>query len=314
MLGLFGGWGLKANVRQMYCLLSALYEGPDDKVFLFGFSRGAFTVRALAALIYRCGLPGKTATDKGKRFDKAWKLYKPPHKRQDDVAIRAFRSNGQRECPIHFLGLWDTVKSYGGLIPVMLPHLRHNPAVHIVRHALALDEHRSWFDATTWGLLDLDSAKDRIKPKDFEHQDIAEVWFRGCHSDIGGGDVEAVTGMIALRWMLGEAQAVGAKLNDNGKSVLAADDPLEPEVHESLRGLWWWVTENIPRKEINNFGEYPERTWVYESTGRRTPDKLTRNGKVLLHPSVGGRHSILARVEYRPTNRGRIGSGTTKPI
>jgi hypothetical protein len=174
--------------------------------------------------------------------------------------------------------------------------------VHIVRHALALDEHRSWFDAATWGLLDLDSTKKRIKPKDFEDQDIAEVWFRGCHSDIGGGDVEAVTGMIALRWMLGEAQAVGAKLNDNGKSVLAADDPLEPEVHESFRGLWW-VTEIIPRKEINNFEEFPERTCVYESTGRRTPDKLTRKGKVLIHPSVGSRHSILVRVEYRPTNR-----------
>jgi uncharacterized protein (DUF2235 family) len=303
VLGLLGGWGLKANVRQMYCRLSTLYEGPDDKVFLFGFSRGAFTVRALAGLIYRCGLPGKTATDMEERFDKAWKLYKPPHKRQDDVAIRAFMSNGQRECPIHFLGLWDTVKSYGGLIPVMLPHLRHNPTVHIVRHALALDERRSWFDATTWGLLDLDSTKERIKPEDFDRQDIAEVWFRGCHSDIGGGDVEAVTGMIALRWMLGEAQAVDAELNDNGKSVLAADDPLEPEVHESLKGVWW-VTENIPRGEINNFEEFPKRTCVYESTGRRTPDKLTRNGKVLIHPSVGSRHSILARVEYRPTNRG----------
>jgi uncharacterized protein (DUF2235 family) len=92
VLGLLGGWGLKANVRQMYCRLSALYEGPDDKVFLFGFSRGAFTIRALAALIYRCGLPGKTATDMGERIDKAWKLYKPLHK--DNVAIRAFMSSG----------------------------------------------------------------------------------------------------------------------------------------------------------------------------------------------------------------------------
>src|SRR4029453_18858692 len=66
-----------------------------------------------------------------------------------------------RECRIRFLGLWDTVKSYGGLRRVMCAHLRHNPIVDTVRHALALDEQRGWFDATTWGRLDLAQEKNR---------------------------------------------------------------------------------------------------------------------------------------------------------
>jgi hypothetical protein len=56
-----------------------------------------------------------------------------------------------RDCEIHFLGIWDTVKSYGGIWPKSLPHLRHNPIVKTIRHALALDEHRSRFIPTSWG-------------------------------------------------------------------------------------------------------------------------------------------------------------------
>lgn len=63
LVGLAGGYGFKANIREMYQKLSQLYEGPEDKIYLLGFSRGAFTVRALAGLLYRCGLPG---TDVGR--------------------------------------------------------------------------------------------------------------------------------------------------------------------------------------------------------------------------------------------------------
>lgn len=284
--GLLVGYGLKENVREMYKELSNLYEGPDDRVFLFGFSRGAFTVRALAGLLYRCQLPPRESADFDTRFKQAWELYEPML--EDETATTQFRK-GQQSCPIHFLGIWDTVKSYGGLSPVILPHLRHNPIVKYVRHALALHEHRAWFQPTTWGLLDTDKegAMTRLKKDDrplYDRQNIDEVWFVGCHSDIGGGE-------IALRWMLSEAVNVdqGVRLNDEGKALFTKGDPAgPPEIHESWNRRWWAV-EQVPRKEIDNSGTYPIKKWARGSNGKREPTKLLHrcDGKVFLHTTVG---------------------------
>jgi len=346
LLGLGFGYGLKANIRQMYEKLSQLYC-PGDKIFLFGFSRGAFTVRALAGLIYHCGLPKLEGAMAKGCFSEAYALYSMLYKQRGDEweRIHAIADERQREAEsekwyhrdkerskydaervadfhrrfpihedvrIHFLGIWDTVKSYGGIRPIMLPHLRHNPRVKIIRHALALNERRSWFDATTWGRLDLDSKgalvrlKETLSSDDYralEAQDIEEVWFRGCHSDIGGGDEEAVTGMIALRWMLGEAKSKGLALNEKGETVLCTDDPAGlAEIHESMSPAWK-VAAYAHVKEIDNSGMYPVLKSAVGKTGRRTPDTLTRDGKILLHSSVGAHHAILAPVEYRHTKR-----------
>ncbi|MET8630715.1 DUF2235 domain-containing protein [Kitasatospora sp. NPDC004669] len=115
--GLLFGYGLKEAVREMYRELWSLYEGPDDRVFLFGFSRGSFAVRALAGLLYRCGLPRLSCTDFDARFECAWRLYTPIGEDEDKAATKEFRGM-QRPCSIHFLGIWDTVKSYGGLDPM----------------------------------------------------------------------------------------------------------------------------------------------------------------------------------------------------
>ena len=290
--GLAFGHGLKDNVGQMYRELAKLYQ-TGDTVFLFGFSRGAFTVRALAGLIYRCGLPQWGHVDFPRRFERAWQLYVPMHPLE--AQTEQFRTReGQRECPIHFLGVWDTVKSYGGLRPIMLPHLRHNPIVAHVRHALALDERRGWFDATTWGGLDIDREHEaawsrlpeRVRNR-IERQDIEEVWFRGCHSDIGGGDKEAQSARIALRWMLGEAAQTGLCLNADGSGLL--DPPPErerAEVHESDT-LPWRLIELLPRLAIDNSGQWPNRVAARTRQAVRHPDRLLRNGFVTVHESVG---------------------------
>src|SRR5262249_24569442 len=147
LLGLAIGWGIRKNVRRLYQELSELYKGPDDTIYLFGFSRGAFTVRALAGLIYRCGgLPGQDVTNFNRFFRRAYRLYKrrgkkPEQIKRNEEEIAEFRKTFRmRDCAIHFLGIWDTVKSYGGIWPIMLPALRHNPIVRTVRHALALNE------------------------------------------------------------------------------------------------------------------------------------------------------------------------------
>jgi len=199
------------------------------------------------------------------------------------------------------------VKSYGGLDPVILPHLRHNPLVSHVRHALALHERRAWFKPTTWGLLDLDrnGAMTRLKPEDmpsYQRQTIEEVWFAGCHSDVGGGDKEEVTARIALRWMLGEAFNIddGLLLNSEGQKLLAtADPPGAPQIHESWNRRWW-AAEQIPRNEIDNTGIYPIKKSARGSDGRRQPEGLRRSQTVFLHSSVGDLHSVTGNIEIRP--------------
>ena len=295
-LGLAFGYGLEANVAEMYEAVSRLYEGPDDRIFLFGFSRGAFTVRALAGLIYRCGLPPRETSDAGKCFAEAWRLYQPHRGWEDRVA--EFRGRcGQRDARIRFMGIWDTVKSYGGLNPTSLPHLRHNPIVRCVRHALSLDEHRSWFNATTWGRLDLDKkgAMTRLKIDDlpsYEKQSIEEVWFRGCHSDIGCGP-------IALRWMLAEAVAAGLEVTNAATTVLTSGDPA-PSITES--DTWYWrAIDQVPRKEIDNSGTWPVKHWVRGRTGVRHPGALRRGGVVSLHSSVPTDQNIEPPVCRVPT-------------
>jgi uncharacterized protein (DUF2235 family) len=311
VLGLAFGYGLKENVREIYQKLSQLYRDPSDRIFLFGFSRGAFTVRALAGLIYRCGLPCKEVEDFNACFEEAWKLYQPhlkddPPSRAVRAAVKTFRNKycRQEDLEILFLGIWDTVKSYGGLNPISLPHLRHNPIVKNVRHALALDEKRSWFAATTWGQLDLDKegAGTRLEEADAEKykaQGIKEVWFRGCHSDVGGGDKEELTANIPLRWMLAEAVQWCLRPNAQGEALLATPDPVEaPPIHESDNRVWRALAL-LPRLEIDNSGKWPVKKWRIGHTGHRKPSMLLRNKTVYFHESVCREYSTLYEATIR---------------
>jgi uncharacterized protein (DUF2235 family) len=290
--GLALGYGLRDNVKEMYKALAKCYDREEDgRVFLFGFSRGAFTVRVLAGLIYRCGLPPKNVADDEAHFEKcfseAYEIYMPHW--EDGSRIERFKeAYNVRDIEISFLGIWDTVKSYGGIWPQSLPHLRHNPIVNTVCHALALDERRSWFVPTSWGGIDLDKKNAHgIKPDErYARQQVKEVWFSGCHSDVGGGDEEADTARVPFRWMLKEASASGLILNQAGEDELLVSDPRDPtEVHESLTA-GWYITEIIPRWELDNTYRPPKRLFRWGSTGKRCPDKFRRNGEIFRHPSV----------------------------
>lgn len=288
-LGLLFGYGLKKNVGQLYRALAEVYQ-PGDTLFLFGFSRGAFTVRALAGLLFRCHLPAGSDHDIDASFEDAWKLFQPME--ADRARVAALRARHQ-PVPVHFLGVWDTVKSYGGIRPVILPHLRHNPIVDHVRHALALDERRAWFQPTTWGRLDMDvdMAMTRLDPDDLERvrtQDIREIWFTGAHSDVGGGDESNPASRAALRWMLGEAANVDPPLllSQTARLAMQQGDPTgEPRVND----LWnrgWRAVERIPHWEIDNSGVLPRRVFRLRGDGTRHPGLTPRNAKVHIHSSV----------------------------
>ncbi len=282
------GKGLDENVAQLYDALARRYA-PGDRVFLFGFSRGAFTVRALAGLVWRHGLPGTADRDAiAARFAAAWPRFVAEYDRHDGGAGEPLDG---RPCPIHFMGLWDTVKSYGGLTPVMLPHLRHNPSVATVRHAMALDERRGWFEVTTWGWLDSDrrdgAAASRLPAgvaEALRGQDVAEVWFTGAHADVGGGSGHERTADIPLRWMLGEAAAAGLTPNREGRALLARDDGA-PAASDS-RSLLWKVVEMKARRRIDNGGVWPRSVPGARGPSPRAPFAAARDGNVWIHESV----------------------------
>ncbi len=318
-----GGLGLKTNVRQLYVKLAELYS-PGDQVFLFGFSRGAFTVRALAGLTWRYGLPatsGLSASSRtavaNARFAEAWPLFTrefPDPRGEKAKTALAFLQQGGQACPVHFLGLWDTVKSYGGLIPRMLPHLRHNASVTKVRHAMSLDESRGWFEVTTWGWLDSDQEKDaavsRLAKDDIEaikKQDVVEVWFTGCHADVGGGGRSDRSSSIGLRWMLGEAGDAGLILNTSGRRFLTVPAECEGPAVEDSRTRAWKFVDWFPRLGIKNDRRWPRHVGARGASPRRPQDSVRRE-TIWYHESV----KDLSRFKDVPASVKRTPRGTLR--
>lgn len=201
------GEGLSRNVKGAYAFLSKHYE-EGDEVYLFGFSRGAYTVRSLAGWLGRGLLVGGTFQNEPKAFwgaiDKAFTQYRA---RTDEPLGHPIFHQG-KALPVHFLGVWDTVGALGipdhlGLLNLLDQDHRwrfHDTKlgshVAIARHAVALDERRLSFSPTLWTGYKA-------------HQNVKQLWFAGTHSDVGGGLVGSELSDIALRWMLDEAGADG---------------------------------------------------------------------------------------------------------
>ena len=285
LAGLAFGLGLERNVAEVVTAMYRTYK-DGDKLFMLGFSRGAFTVRVIAALLHRFGLPPADSDD-----IHSWVSSKMVLMRRDPVIAR----DGVTPLSVEVLGLWDTVKSYGVLRPRRFFHLRHNAGVQHVSHALALDEKRSWFQCTTWGGLDID-AEQRDgrtpdhprypKPEHNPKQTVREMWFRGCHSDIGGGKDERENAEVALRWMLSEAKEAGLVLNARGEIFLQQPDPTFPiQPHES-RTWEWCLADIIPRAEIDNDYSPARLNFRCWPTGQRDPQGAKRGGKYERHPTA----------------------------
>lgn len=229
--GMFGD-GLDVDIRQAYRFLSLNYE-EGDEIYLFGFSRGAYTVRSLAGLIYACGLISRTRISAIKR---AMDLYRDSNVKPSDDECVNFRKDcsglsGSNRPSIRFLGCWDTVGSLG--IPDRVPFLPIDDIVnekyefhdlklgrHIqtARHAVAIDEGRDVF-----------SVSNMKKSENNENQDVLEMWFPGDHGGVGGGErTKRELSDGALLWMIGEAQSAGLQFNDALAKEFTDPDPLQP--------------------------------------------------------------------------------------
>jgi uncharacterized protein (DUF2235 family) len=296
ILGLAFGWGIPKTAENAYRFLMDNYE-EGDRVFILGFSRGAYTARVLAGMLKAIGLLRAQIPN---QFDYGFKLMqKLKGKRKDRIyrLMSNFKALFSRPCRVSFLGLFDTVKTVGWIYsPFSFPYTASNDNVAIVRHAVSLDERRCLFRQNLWSPA--------------SGQDVKEVWFAGVHSDVGGGYPDAESGLskYPLCWMAREcvqagllldqskceAIIYGANYRKGGGSTGPTPDAVQ---HESLRG-WWWLPELLPRLSRDASSGY-KQTMVFPifnwlELGRRR--KILR--PIAIHRSVSLR--LNAGIGYQP--------------
>jgi len=285
--GLAFGAGIFTNIEQAVSFLMQQYS-PGDRVFIFGFSRGAYTARAIAGLLHKCGLPQAGADNLMPYLRRIFR-----NTSEWDVS-RAFKQTFCRPCPVSFLGLWDTVSTIGWVYnPQHLPYTRTNPEVGCVRHAVALDERRCFYRTNLWGKPQPDVLG--------SEQDVKEVWFAGVHSDVGGGypPAESMLWKCSFAWMVQEAAAAGVKFNAQGVehflgAVSSANPWSSTDAHQSLHGFWW-ACECLPKKYWDDHAVPPCYRYRIPMGGPRQVPPGAQ-----LHRSIIDR--MRARADCRPPN------------
>jgi uncharacterized protein (DUF2235 family) len=299
-LGLAMGYGLSRDLQDAYTFLMNHYE-DDANLYVFGFSRGAYTARALCSLLKMYGLirPGNDALvpyavrmmmnirdlEQRKSNGELSPAEKAAQARYFQLAEDFSSTMCRTGVKPYFVGVWDTVSSVGWKDrPVKLPYTANNPDIQIGRHAIAIDEKRAFFRTNRW-----------MQPKDpqveFGPKDCVQVWFAGVHCDVGGGYSEATSGLskVALAWMLGEAKAAGLKVDPAREAKVLGfsgggfvKEDADADAHESLKGAWKiaeWV-----RKP--HYDAATGRTEMRANRGRRR----TIPAGSMVHESVRRRH------------------------
>jgi len=269
------GEGLDKKIKDVYIFLMLNYE-KGDHIYLFGFSRGAYTARSLAGFIRNCGI---LKPENLPLLDKAYELYRDRNDYTSPVSdmMVSFRENYCFEniTRIKFIGVWDTVGSLGIPFPWFNTFNQEKYKFHDITlsstidyayQALAVDEHRKLFEPSIWQLSD-----------NTEHGTTTELeqrWFAGVHCNVGGGYADRGLSNITLNWIADKAEATGLEFN---KDKLA--------LYEG----------NIKGKLGNSY------TGIYHLW-----PKFLRKIDILTHPAQIIDESVYLRMEndpnYRPKN------------
>jgi len=290
--GAFGA-GLFQKIKDGYTQVAHLYE-QDDPIFLFGFSRGAYTARSIAGMIAICGLP--TSDFDTNMVETAFQAYRNPDQR-DALLAQLNQKYDMYNAKITMVGVWDTVGSLGipaifggvdNLIYGFLDTTLH-PDVLNAYQAVAIDERRAEFPPTLWTSQPVNG------------QTLEQVWFTGVHSDVGGGYAEdSSTGTalsdITLSWIMSKAWALGLETDAEFQaqySNLAAESALDT-VHESWNVLW-----GFPRSRTVSDNSSIANSVVirYQNEASYRPGNLKFPGGV---PQAG--YTIVPTVSAAPAN------------
>jgi uncharacterized protein (DUF2235 family) len=224
------GRGLSDNVKDAYRWLIYNYA-PEDQIYIFGFSRGAYTARSLVGLVRKCWLLHK---EHAELLPRAYEIYRRRDDTADSPEAGDFRTQNSRQVDVHFIGVFDTVGSLGIPVAGLRGISRRRYQFHDARlssivkhafHAVAIDERRKAFSPTLW---ETQPGRDQV---------VEQVWFAGVHSDVGGGYAERGLSDVTLNWMVAKARAAGLDFDDRNLSARVRPDPFGP-LHNSKTGIY----------------------------------------------------------------------------
>lgn len=235
------GYGMSRTIKDGYLWISEHYEAGDD-VYIFGFSRGAYTARSMVGLIRKCGIPRVPLEGLAKE---AYHIYREKQWEPDGREAEAFtKTFSWPDVRVKFIGVWDTVGALG--IPAhgvwfSKDYFRWHDTelskiVENAFHAVGMDEHRPDFAATMWSNAKTPAPSQRVEQR----------WFPGSHQDVGGGCGEGKLFQIPLQWMQEKAKECGLLFSSD---VIAEEDAYMTQMHDSYRDFF--------------FGLYAKLPWVY---------------------------------------------------
>ncbi|MEP2031198.1 MAG: DUF2235 domain-containing protein [Paracoccaceae bacterium] len=288
VLGLIFGLGLETNVLHAFQFLCENYR-EGDKLYFFGYSRGAYTARVLAGFINDFGLIAPQEFHLIAPVFRAWRKITNHDPRVKHAKLRMLEKAFEvRHPPIRFLGLWDTVSS---LIRLKLGRgtfiqfgthssVDVNPSVKAVRHVLAIDEKRRFFRHQFWEEGQTYYGN-RFKSKnDPPPQDVKQVWFAGTHTDVAGSVNESEAGLskLTLQWMRQELDGLGKdrlgfRQITYDRYVLGKEDKITKKMdldiskpdfrapqHDKMRN-GWFLLEVLPR--LRRRSRWPEQKQLF---------------------------------------------------
>jgi len=247
------GRGFSENILECYRFIFENFEA-GDKIYLFGFSRGAATVRSLSNFIHLFGVLPKSRVD---LIEEAFSIYKK--RNREKKALQFIQKHHTMWCSIEFVGVWDTVAALGFpvkglsvLFDTIFSHKFHSytlsESIKFARHALSIDDERKTFHPTLWNPIPNNSDKDKLK----------QVWFIGVHTDVGGGYKEDELSDISLKWMIKEAISKGLIIFNKSKKykdLMESTPNADGMIHDEQKGF------------VGSLFKRKQRTWNKETHG-----------------------------------------------
>ena len=287
VLGMAFGYGIRKNIEDGYEYLMNKYE-PDDRIYIFGFSRGAYTARALAGMVCKFGILHKDRVNlipyvTKMHFNKMrFRTQKAKDKREEVIA--GFRTLFcHQDCVPYFIGVWDTVGALGPNLSKRFHNNVLNENIKYGYHAISVDEKRWTYKVRCWD--------ERNKQ---DEQTIEQVWFPGGHSDIGGGcrNDERELSDIAFAWMMDKANDCGLRLRPNWTGNLRQD--YRAKMHNSWKVWLMYIVASIRRIPDGARVLWPIH-WLYPAALKATPSASRTNDELEVQPRI--HQSVIDRMQ-----------------